>query len=413
MLDALEQLERVSGLTKKKQVLSKYSKVQEFRDLIESALLFSKKFYVKKFNISEPKSLPLRDSHKKFMDLLNVLSSRILTGNAAINAVEGFLSMCDAKQQKWYSRVLKKDLRCGISVKTVNQTGFNLATFDVMLATDIAKCKKIDEIISEGVYISPKLDGYRCIAIKQGNEVCLYSRNGSLYDNFPEIIEQLKQCEEDFVLDGEIMSDDFQSIQRSAFASTRGTVVGDLEYHVFGFVPMEEWESGNFEIDTYNRNNMLNSFMETYNHLDKIKKVPQELVYDIEDIEKLENKYISEGYEGLMVLPNIPYYKGRKANSLMKLKRVETMDATVIGMYEGTGKYVGKMGGITVLQDNDEVCDIGSGFTDEDRDYMWKNRDDIIGRIAEIKYQEMTKDSIMRFPIFIRWRDQGLKSDKI
>jgi DNA ligase 1 len=82
-------------------------------------------------------------------------------------------------------------------------------------------------------------------------------------------------------------------------------------------------------------------------------------------------------------------------------------------MYEGTGKYEGMMGGLTVIQDNNKICDVGSGFTDEDRKWMWENKDQVIGRIAEVSFQEMTNDDIMRFPIFKRWRDSGSNSGKI
>lgn len=403
-LDILEQLERVKGLTNKKLVLSKNVEHAAFGDLVTYALSFAKKFYVKKFDMPAASSEPMDNATSKFIDLLNVLSIRKLTGHAAVEAVEGFLGMCDEKQQKWYSRVIKKDLRCGISVKTANSAGFDIPVFDVMLATDGHKCKKLDEVLAGGVHVSPKLDGYRCVAIKTGDHVGLYSRNGTYYDNFPAIVELLSKFPGDFVLDGEIMSDDFQAMQKSAFASKRGTTVGDVEYHVFGMIPAEEWDSEEFTSTTSERVAILDEWFKKKNYKGLV-KVDQTLVHSLEEINALESEYIERGYEGAMALPDIPYYKGRKANSLMKFKRMESMDVKVLDMYEGTGKYEGKLGGLTVLQDNGEVCDVGSGFTDEDREWMWKNKAEVVDRTAEIQYQEMTKDAVMRFPIFLRWRD--------
>jgi DNA ligase-1 len=403
-LDILEQLERVKGLKNKGLVLSKNLNNKEFNILVTYTLSFAKKFYIKKFNIPQASLEPLVNATYKFTDLLNVLCTRTITGNAAIQAVELFLSQCDERQQKWYSRVIKKDLRCGISVKTAIQAGFNIPVFDVMLATDGYKCKKLDEILVSGAYVSPKLDGYRCIAVKTGNHVGLYSRNGTYYDNFPELIEILEKCDGDFVLDGEIMSDDFQAMQKSAFASKRKTTVGDVTFHIFGFIPVKEWDSEEFTTTTGDRYQMLKEWVAKHQH-QKLIIVEQKYVSSLDEVVDAESSYIEQGYEGAMVLPNIPYYKGRKANALMKFKRMESMDVKVIDTYEGTGKYVGKMGGLTVLQDNNEVCDVGSGFTDEDREWMWNNKDEVMDRIAEIQYQEMTNDNIMRFPVFLRWRE--------
>lgn len=411
-LDILEQLERVKGLNQKKKVLSKHLENQEFKDLIEYSLSFDKKFYIKKYELYDPKTKPLENAHKKFIDLLEVLNARSVTGTAAIDAVEWFLHQCNAKQQKWYDRVLKKDLRCNISVKTANASGFNIPVFDVMLATDGHKCKKIESVLNSGAFVSPKMDGYRCVAIKKGKDVALYSRNGTYYGNFPSIVEILEKIPGDFVLDGEIMSDNFQSMQRSAFASTRGTVVGDVEYHVFGMIPIEEWESEDFQSTTGKRLALLNNWFNEHKP-DKLILVNQEPVTTLDEVLTLESKYIQDGYEGAMVLPNIPYYKGRKANALMKFKRTESMDVKIIGVYEGTGKYMGSLGGLTVLQDNSEVCDVGSGFTDAERKWIWENKESVLDRTAEIQYQEMTPDNIMRFPIFLRWRDLGIGTDKV
>ena len=145
---------------------------------------------------------------------------------------------------------------------------------------------------------------------------------------------------------------------------------------------------------------------------DNIVEVEQGYVNSVAVCEAMEKKYIGDGYEGAMVLPDIPYYKGKKSNKLLKFKTMLSMDCRVGGMYEGTGKYVGTMGGLNLIQEDGKHCDVGSGFTDEERDYIWQNKEKIVDRIAEIKYQELTPDGIMRFPIFLRWRDSGSGSGK-
>jgi DNA ligase D-like protein (predicted ligase) len=56
-----------------------------------------------------------------------------------------------------------------------------------------------------------KFDGYRCIAVKQGSEVTLFSRNRKVFnDRFPNLVEAVKAINGDFVLDGEIVALDDQ-----------------------------------------------------------------------------------------------------------------------------------------------------------------------------------------------------------
>ena len=209
----LNELESISGRNDKIAVLKKHNKNDELYDLLNMALNFNHKFHIKKFEV-EPANEGNGKFHEEFMQLLDALSKRQLTGGISLSAVESFMAACTEEQAKWYSRVIKKDLRAGLDIKTVNAAGFNIPIFEVMLAKDGNDNKKAETIVKSGVYCSPKLDGYRCIAICSYGDVTLYSRNGSEYKNFPTIIEALSlQCQDkEFVLDGEIMSNDFNKL---------------------------------------------------------------------------------------------------------------------------------------------------------------------------------------------------------
>jgi DNA ligase-1 len=341
------------------------------------------------------------------MSLLKKLETREITGNYARGALSRFFACCTEQEQEWYLKVLRKDLKAGFSIKTAIKAGFkNIPTFDVMLAKDGKKCTKLNEIIINGVFASPKLDGYRCLAVINEGHVTLYSRNGTEYNNFPTIQQSLKKCfpTGKYVLDGEIMSDDFQSMQKSAFADKRGTTVGDVKYHVFGYVPYNEWVSQKFNMNTMSRLTELDKLSKKFDN--NIVKVQSTFVNSLDLVLKMERQYIQQGHEGVMVIPDIPYYLGRKSNKLLKFKTMLSQDCTVTGIYEGNEgtKFEGKMGGIMVTQENGESCECGTGFSDEDREYIWNNLGEFVGKIAEIKYQELTNDGIMRFPVFVRWR---------
>lgn len=404
-LDVLQRVSRASGKNEKRSILEESSGNKRLGELLDASLNFFRKFHIHKFDISSQASTEV-DLHDEFMSLLQRLENREITGHAAKALVEDFFNRCSDNQQDWYAKVLRKDLKIGVSDETAAKF-FNIPTFDVMLATDGKKCKKLDSIIKAGVYTSPKFDGYRCLAVIDQGEVTLYSRNGSIFTNFPSIAASLantfvgKSC----VLDGEIMSDDFQSMQKSAFASKRGTTVGDVRYNVFDCLTLSEWKSGKFIMKKSERMNLM-AGLKIFFEKDVIVPVDQKFVTTLQEIKDLEVAYIGLGFEGVMVLPDIPYYKGRNANSLMKFKTMVSQDCEIVGFYLGEigTRLEGKLGGFEVKQENGLLCRVGSGFSDVDREHMVINPDTWYNKYMEVKYQELTKDGIMRFPIFHRWR---------
>jgi len=413
-LAVLELLEQTPGKNDKVRILKEH-KSDELSELLHATFDFKRKYHMKKFNAVceltlEELAINQR-THGEFIEVLNLLQARSITGNDAIQHVEWFFAQCSEAQIKWYSRVMRKDLQAGFSESTANKAGYAIPKFEVMLAKDGKKCKKLKEIVAKGVFVSPKLDGYRCIAVCDGNDVTMYSRNGTIYENFPAVREELialTKAKGPFVFDGEIMSDTFNDMQRNAFSSDNRKQVGDVNFHVFGMIDYNEWESENFKQTTSEREAIRGSFFSGMKATECpcIKYVSQKEVYDVDDVLKLEREYMAKGYEGAMVLPgDLPYFKGKKSNKLMKFKTMLSMECEISGMTEGINKYIGMLGALNLVQENDVTCDCGSGFDDKQRKEFWDNPNSMIGRTIEVRYQELTPDGVMRFPIFVRFRD--------
>ncbi len=414
-LSVLDIVEKAKGKSKQA-YLTEHVDNTELKELLDAALNFDRKFNIKKFDVTTLERGLFMGNHGIFMRLLDTLQSRTITGNQAIETVEQFFNRCDEQEAKWYSRILRKDLKSGFGLSTAIKAGFDIPEFKVQLAKDGKKCKKLIDLLNTGCSASPKLDGYRCLAIIHDGDVTLHTRNGDTYENFPQIKETLsKLCPKGkHILDGEIMSDSFQSMQKSAFASKRGTTVGDVKYHVFDKIPVEEWETDTFTTKALERYRLLNKWFRSLPKQNKVVLVGRTTVLTNLDIQKLERNYIQQGYEGIMINPDIPYYKGRKSNGMLKFKTMHTMDCKVIAMKEGKGKLEGSLGCLVVEQENGVSCEVGSGFSEEERDRIWETPVSVEGRIIEVKYQDLTEgENRMRFPIFIRWRDFNRESGKI
>ena len=104
-----------------------------------------------------------------FKELVRALAMRELTGHDARDAIELALSASTASQwNDWYRRILIKDLRCGVSEKTINKVlkDFpnipSIPVFECMLAHDGANHEK--KIVGKKL-LEPKLDGVRVITV--------------------------------------------------------------------------------------------------------------------------------------------------------------------------------------------------------------------------------------------------------
>jgi DNA ligase-1 len=411
-IDVLEKLSQTPSHNEKAKILENNKSNTQLLELLNACYNYKRKFFIRKFDTSNfvATGTVFPNLHSHFVALLNKLETKAIVGNEVRTAVNLFLLKCDSLQTKWYSRVLRKDLKAGLSEDTV-VLYTPIPIFKVQLAKDGKECKKALAVLSKGVYLSPKFDGYRCLAVIEDNHVTLFSRNGTVYDNFPTIEDSLIKSfpNQKFILDGEIMSADFQAMQSSAFASKRGTTVGDVTFHVFDTIEWDEWENKIFVEKKSSRYERLKVLSKSF--CPNVQLVVQTLIYTVKDALAAEVLYMSQGFEGAMTCPDIPYYLGKKSNKLMKWKTMISEDCEITGFYEGSEdtKNVGKMGGFVLKQENGKTCECGSGFSDVDREYIWNNQAEFLGRTIEVKYQEKTQHDIMRFPVFKRFRDDKAK----
>lgn len=405
-LDIFDALTKTTSKNEKREILETNKKNQRLIELLSAVQDHDRKFFTNKIEYVHSPASTQQDLHQQFLDLLNKLETRTIVGNEAKAAREAFFKLCTDQQFQWYRRILKKDLKAGVSDKTIS-TYTGIPVFEVQLAKDGKECSKAEAIIKKGVYLSPKFDGYRCLAIIENGLVTLHSRNGTVYDNFPTIELALSMAFPDtcVILDGEIMSDDFQAMQKTAFASKSGKTVGDVVFHVFDKIEYSEWQTKVFKQKKSQRYQELVTLSQLFPN--EIKLVNQDVVSDMATILAYEQTCIANGFEGAMTCPDIPYYLGKKSNKLLKWKTFKSEDCEVIGFYEGKDdtRNSGRLGGFILKQEDGQSCECGSGFSDEDRDYIWNNQAEFLGRIVEAKYQEKTNHGIMRFPTFVRYRN--------
>ncbi len=368
-------------------------------------------------------------SWDNFKQLAESLYRRELTGHAARDAIQ--LAMDVATKEQWngfYRRILIKDLRCGVSEKTVNtvakkskKPNYSVPVFECMLAHDGANH---ESKITGKKLVEPKLDGVRAITVVnyESRTVTMYTRNGKELLNFPHILkafeDNLDNFARSYVFDGEVISKSFQDLMKQVHRKDN-VQAQDARLMLFDVVPLVEFKAGKSVMGQRRRSNMLKNWQNIFKDSGCIDIIPQrEFDLDVLTDEILFKDYNKEmveaGFEGIMIKSVDAVYECKRSTSWLKQKPFAEFSLAVTAVEEGTGRNVGKLGAIVCEGEDDGkkiVVNVGSGFTDEQRAEFWAAKDSLIGQVVEVRADAATRSQdsedntwSLRFPRFLHFR---------
>ena len=357
---------------------------------------------------------------ENFEKLASKLINRKLTGYAARDAIN--LIMNSATKEQWngfYRRILIKDLRCGVSEKTINKVAkkfpqYAIPVFKCQLAHDSANHEK--KMVGKK-QIEIKLDGVRVITIIRKNKVEMFSRNGKQFYNFGHIISEIKKVllknpsQYDLVLDGEVMSANFQDLMKQVHRKD-GKQSKDAVLHLFDICPLGDFQKGEWAMKQARRSQLVKNWV-AENAFEHIQSLDWEEV-DLDTPEgqnkftKLNKAAVEGGYEGVMIKDPDAKYECKRTHSWLKAKPFIEVTLKVVSVEEGTGRNKGRLGAILVEGEDDGYeysLSCGSGFSDIQRKEYWSKRNHLIGQLVEIRADAKTKskDAVafsLRFPRF-------------
>jgi DNA ligase-1 len=250
----------------------------------------------------------------------------------------------------------------------------------------------------------------------------MFSRNGKELANFPHIVEQISAVAKqnpppcDLILDGEIMSSSFQDLMTQVHRKS-DVKANDAVLHLFDTIPLENFEQGVWSKSQSDRSDMVYYWHKQHKDaLPNVAVVGHELV-DLDTAEgqqrykEINAKAIEGGYEGIMLKNPEAGYECKRSVAWLKLKPFIEVSLEVIGVEEGTGKNVGKLGAFIVEGVDDDKTiktNVGSGLTDNMRECFWEAQEDLIGKIVEVRADAITQNQdgtySLRFPRFKGFR---------
>ena len=421
--DIIEQLENTSGTLDKLSILKKNKDYKLLVNVITLTLNPFINFYIKKIPEHEPSG---QKNLQWALDQLEKLYRRELTGHAGRDHLQFILNSVDINDADIICRIIKRDLKCGVGVGSVNKVWDDLiADLPMMLAQPMKE--KFIKRIKYPAYAQLKSDGARCVAIVTNGEVQLLSRNCLEYNGLQNLAKRILDFvgkEDNVVFDGEllVLNKDGTLVSRKTGngivnKSTQGTISEDeadqIIYTVWDCIPYNDYFSSDGICQT--------PYQTRYGTLLGMKKnsrvmpIENKLVNNLNEAKDVFLKYVEQGLEGI-ILKNIDSpWQDKRSNNQVKFKVEIHSDLICIGVYEGEkGKqFEGSLGGITLKTKDDLLqVDCGSGFKPEERDYFWKHPEEIIGKVVEVKHNGIidsnSKDTLSVFlPIY-----QFIRTDK-
>jgi DNA ligase-1 len=425
--DIIKELESTSSRLEKEAIILREAEDQNdiFFEGIRYALDPMITFGVKQVDKKEDRA-GVGLAWTEFRTLLNDLRNRDITGLLA----KDFIDLVKEKSyvdhwNYWYHRILTKDLRCGVSDKTINKVvekkyaNYIVPTFTCQLAHDSANH---EGKLTGQKLVEVKLDGVRVITVVwPDGRVLQFSRNGKELVNFEHIKEELalnaNTFTEPMVLDGEVMSSSFQDLMKQVHRKDN-VAANDAVLWLFDILPLSAFESGIFNTIQRDRSSWLHNWYN--NKLNKsmsyVRCLDQAIVdLDTDEGQNLFRMYnksaIENNYEGIMIKDPLAPYECKRTTSWLKLKPFIEVSLEVTDVEEGTGRNVGRLGAL-VCEGNDDArhirVNVGSGFSDSDRDTFWNSRSSLFGKIVEVRADAVTQNQdgsySLRFPRFLHFR---------
>jgi DNA ligase-1 len=430
--EIIKQLESVSGRKDKENILLTElirAPKSNFWEGCRVALDPTLTFGIKQVPENKNGKVDVDDFDSSFNLAATGFINRSLTGNSARDAINGLMHHCsDDAWNYWYRRILIKDLRCGVTETTINKIRPDtVPVFSCQLAKDATDHKS--KLRGKKI-LDYKLDGVRVIAVIQRIDsgminfglrpkVTLFSRNGKVFENFGHIEDQLSRAatemEGDWVLDGEITSASFQSLMTQVHRK-KDANASDAVYNVFDFLPFDHFFKGKWDRPQVRRSKELKDFMGNFIDCENIQRLDYiEVDLDtgagLAHLDHMRDIAAIRGLEGVMVKDADAPYECKRTDAWLKIKPNITVDLTVVNIEEGTGRNEGRLGALVCegVDNGRSICvNVGSGFSDGDRDVFWSNRSSVVGQTVEVKADAVTQNQdgtySLRFPRFVRFR---------
>ena len=417
--DILEDLAANPSRNYKIAKLQEHANNKVLREVVRLALDPFTQFYIRKIPKYEATG---SGCLLQAMDKLFELSSRLVTGHAAIEHLTQVLESLSPTNAKVLERIIAKDLKCGVSTATANDVWLGLVVdYPCMLASQYEQ--KLVDKIQWPAMVQLKMDGMRFNAIVRDGQCEFKSRNGKTIDLLGHLEKEFIHMSNgiDTVFDGELIVKDAgltlnrqtgNGILNKASKGTISDTEASMVYAtIWDVIPYMYFIDGHCPTSYKER---FKKFQWGIDFPKKIELVPSVIVENIDEAQAKFKEYYDQGEEGIILKDMNAPWENKRSKALIKFKGELECDLKIVDVEDGTGKYEGMLGAL-VCESEDGIIKVkvGSGFNDEDRKQIKKQ--DVLGKVVAVKYNARIRskhqDESLFLPIYVEIRSDKDKAD--
>jgi ATP-dependent DNA ligase len=317
----------------------------------------------------------------------------------------------EAEAQSRWTKKHDKDYKLSIEDCQTEEKTSNAGGYLPMLAHEYKKHG--NKYMKYPCYVQPKLDGIRCIATRT-DKVKLWFRNGKEIITMSHIVKALdKVMKEGDIFDGElyIHGEDFNEFTGAIRANKNlnPEITDKIQYHIYDFPRIQNLKEKN------NYSDRIKIFSEKLDIKQPLILVSTEIVSNFEEAIIYYKQKIEEGYEGIIFRNFNMAYEQKRSYNLLKYKEFIDDEFEIISVEEGRGKLAGHVGAfICRIEPGRILKDLGGKeFKHTEQkivrakmdgkveylEYLWKHPEECLNKFLTIKYQNLSKDGIPRFPV--------------
>lgn len=438
MLHILNELNLENGKNYKLSVLKKHKDNELFKRVLR--LAFDRVKYVYSLSVKHwhnDNTIFEGKSVKTLSDALDLLEFRLatreLTGNDAIYAVERMFKSLSADDAQVLYRVLNRDLRIGVGRTSVNKVFGDLISKQLYMRCDVYSKKTAAKLdLSKGAVVQLKADGtYREFTVEDGI-VTAHSRSGEEY--FYPVHFKLMETYPNGHYFGEliVMDKNGKPLPR---AEGNGLINSDnpphdkIRFETWDYVTLEEYAMA------ANKQPCTIPYMERLTNLililseqnagiplaeQQIQLIETHHVSNIKDALVHCSNWMNEGYEGAILKTATSVFRDGTNREQLKLKLEIDADVRITGFQEGTPGTVREktFGAIEFATDDGMIKGKCSGFTDAQLADFNSRREEMIGKIISVQFNDLSKARgndhyALSHPRFIEVREDKTETDTL
>lgn len=397
--ELVTELKSTNSVNTKKEILSKYPECKRFLFYTYNPLI---QFGVTSKNLKKLKDINVKpEEYDDLFELLDDLAEDKLTGHKAVATVNNFINKYSEYESILYG-IIDRNLKIRVKTNLINKVFPGLIPeFEISLAREFKDFKHKVDFSKDAWLVSRKLDGVRCIAIKDDDKVDFFSRSGKPFYTLDKIAEDIRKLPiESCVLDGEVCiinendEEDFKAIVSEI--RKKDHIIEYPKFKIFDFLSIEEFTARKSKVILSERIKTINELLEK-NNTPTLSVLDQTKVESKDYIENFLEKSVDLGWEGLIIRKDT-YYEGKRTNNMLKLKQFFEDDFIVKEVETGLMRHILEDEDGNTYEQEDIMMTraaieykgykvgVGSGWSINQRINFYKDPSLIIGKTITVQH---------------------------